>query len=655
MRTYSADFETSVYEGQTTTEVWSSAFVELGTENVIVHGSIEETFRYFVNLNQDVTLYYHNLKFDGSFWLDFLMRDTDYTQAFTELDDTGVHFEAMKRKEMPFGSFLYSITTMGQWYLIRIRTEYGKYIEIRDSLKLLPFSVKQIGQAFKTKHQKLDMEYVGERHKNCTITEEERKYIENDVLVVKEALEMMFEEGHDKLTIGACCLSEFKKISKDSEAGGLFMDDNELDQMMPDLTEYYITDYDLDALTMDEYIRRSYRGGWCYVKKDRQGKMQYNGGVVDVNSLYPSMMHSESGNYYPVGAPHPWKGSAIPEEALKDGRFFFIRFRCRFELKEGFLPFIQIKGSKLYKPTDCLETSDFIDKRGNRSRYYKDKSGTHDTVCTFTMTQVDWYLFHEHYNIFDLEILDGVWFHTMIGIFDSYINKYAEIKKREKGAKRTLAKLFLNNLYGKMAMNTDSSFKYAQWSDEKDKPVFIDVEEHNKKPGYIPIGSAITSYARNFTIRAAQKNYERFCYADTDSIHYVGTKEELIGVPLHSVNFCCWKAESMWDYAKFERQKTYVEHIIEADGEPVEPHLDLKCAGLPERCKQLFIMSMKDYEEYTEKELELYHKQSTVTKEWLVEKRTIDDFKEGLSIPAKLLPVRIHGGIVLQETWFTMR
>ena len=66
------------------------------------------------------------------------------------------------------------------------------FIELRDSLKLLPFSVKRIGESFKTKHKKLEMEYKGFRYAGCEITEEEKKYIANDVLVVKEALEFMF-------------------------------------------------------------------------------------------------------------------------------------------------------------------------------------------------------------------------------------------------------------------------------------------------------------------------------------------------------------------------------------------------------------------------------------------------------------------------------
>ena len=88
---------------------------------------------------------------------------------------------------------------------------------------------------------------------------------------------------------------------------------------------------------------------------------------------------------------------------------------------------------------------------------------------------------------------------------------------------RELAKLFLNNLYGKMASSTDSSFKYA-YLDETGTICYKIVTAHNKKAGYIAIGSAITSYARNFTIRAAQMNYygpnkRGFIYADTDSIH----------------------------------------------------------------------------------------------------------------------------------------
>lgn len=49
-----------------------------------------------------------------------------------------------------------------------------------------------------------------------------------------------------------------------------------------------------------------------------------------------------------------------------------------------------------------------------------------------TLTKTDFILFKEHYNVYDLEIFDGVWFYTAIGIFDDYINKYKR-QKMESG------------------------------------------------------------------------------------------------------------------------------------------------------------------------------------------------------------------------------
>ena len=75
------DFETTVYKGQTDTEVWASACVELFTEDVHIFHSIGEQFDYFKSLNENLVVYYHNLKFDGAFWLSYLLVDLGYKQA----------------------------------------------------------------------------------------------------------------------------------------------------------------------------------------------------------------------------------------------------------------------------------------------------------------------------------------------------------------------------------------------------------------------------------------------------------------------------------------------------------------------------------------------------------------------------------------------
>lgn len=620
---YAADFETTIYKGQQYTEVWSAACVEIGTDDVKIFCSIDEQFNFFNGGDDNVLAYYHNLKFDGEFWLSYLLRVQKYKQALDEDNN----FLPIKR--MPKRSISYSISEMGQWYRIIIKTD-NKIIELRDSLNLLPFTLQRIGKSFKTPHKKLEMEYTGFRYAGCPITDEERKYIANDVLVLKEALEITFEAGHKKLTIGSCCLTEYKQI-----------EGREYERLYPDLTAITIPE-EYGAPNADAYIRKGYRGGWCYLARGKEG-VHYNGVTYDVNSLYPSMMSSESLNRYPVGLPTFWKG-APPDEAKAAGRYYYLRIRCRFRIKPGKLPFIQSKNTLLYKMNQMLETSDIWDKKTQKyySEYINSAGEVVPATMVLTLSCTDWALMQEHYNIYDLEYLDGCYFDTRIGIFDDYIDKYRREKMENKGAKRELAKLFLNNLYGKMATNTNSSYKIARVKEDGTIAYTI-VPANDKKPGYIAVGAAITSYARNFTIRAAQANYygpdqPGFIYADTDSIHLDLPAEQVRGITVHDKNFCCWKKESEWDVGKFVRQKTYVEHT--------EAGYEIKCAGMPQRCKDLFAASMGEIE---------IEPKTPEEAAFLATRRTLDDFDNGLMVPGKLVPKRIPGGVVLTETTYEIR
>ena len=630
---FMGDFETTVYEGQEYTEVWASAVVKFHSDDVKIFHSIDDTFKYLKGYPGHVQIYYHNLKFDGEFWMSYLLSN-GYKPAVKGSYDTD-DLQWKKEKEMKVNEYKYFISDRGQWYYIVIKTNNG-FIEIRDSLKLLPFSVAEIGKGFKTKHQKLEIEYKGFRYSGCTITEEEKEYIKNDVLVVKEALEFLEDEGHEKLTIGSCCFNEFKSRFKRDTFNTLF----------PNIYEYLLDADVYGASNYGQYIRRSYKGGWCYVLPEKQGKTLGKGCVIDVNSLYPSMMHSMSGNKYPIGLPEFWKGNFIPDEALDDNKYFFIRIKSRFYIKDGYLPFIQIKGSWLYKGTENLTTSDIWDIKRKMyfKEYYNEENELVQAIPILTLTMTDYYLFLEHYNVVDFEILDGCYFESTKGIFDGYIDKYRKIKMESTGAKRTESKLFLNSLYGKMATSPDSRFKYGDLNEEGIVEYLIN-EDTGKKPGYIPIGSAITSYARNFTIRAAQKNYHPgkrgFCYADTDSLHCDLNVEELAGVDLDDNDFCKWAYEDSFDKARFLRQKTYVE--VKGD------EYNVKCAGMPKRSKELFLHSIfQDYEgkegEFTDEELKFIKK-----------KRTLNDFKRGLKVPGKLRPKRIPGGVVLVDVDYEIR
>ena len=78
---YACDFETTVYEGQDYTEVWLSGAIELYTDTPHVFGSIDGLFDFFKKQRANIIAYFHNLKFDGSFILDYLLIQEKMKQA----------------------------------------------------------------------------------------------------------------------------------------------------------------------------------------------------------------------------------------------------------------------------------------------------------------------------------------------------------------------------------------------------------------------------------------------------------------------------------------------------------------------------------------------------------------------------------------------
>ena len=142
-RYFMCDFETTVYKGQKYTEVWAAGAVELFTEDCIIVNSIQKLYAYFISLNCNVIAYFHNLKFDGAFWLSFLLQDRKYKQALIKTGAGEYDLTFADDKEMRNKEFKYSISDRGQFYTITIKVN-NHFIIIRDSLKLLPFSVEKM-------------------------------------------------------------------------------------------------------------------------------------------------------------------------------------------------------------------------------------------------------------------------------------------------------------------------------------------------------------------------------------------------------------------------------------------------------------------------------------------------------------------------------
>lgn len=449
--------------------------------------------------------YFHNLKFDGKFLLDRLMRN-----GFTHVPSNG---------RLENGTFKTLISDLGSFYTITVKWENGYTTEFRDSYKKLPMSVDDIPAAFGMDElglSKGELDYTLPRPVGWRITPEEADYLKRDVLIVARAVGQQIANGMDRLTVGSDALREFTRLTgRDG-----------FEKLFPVL-----------STSMDAEIRRAYRGGFTYADPRYSGRRLGAGAVFDVNSLYPSVMFDRP---IPYGEPEYVSGRVQPS-SRKPLTIQAVTFVA--ELKPGHVPCIQIKGMGIFNPTEYLERV--------------------DEPTTLMVTNVDLALMREHY---DLTVLawEGGWrFSAATGIFTEYIEKWMRVKAHSTGGMRTLSKLFLNSLYGKFATNPNVTGRYPVLDPEKNTVALKmgDFEERN--PVYTAAGVFITSYARDVTIRAAQANYDTFAYADTDSLHLVGGGEPA-GIRVHPSDLGAWKREYDFDAAYYIRAKQYFER--ETDG-----------------------------------------------------------------------------------------
>lgn len=553
--TYAADFETTTDVDDC--RVWAWAVCEVGNYDNFRYGVTIDELMGMCKKDKNNILYFHNLKFDGEFILYWLFHNG---------------FKLNNESKLNTNEFSTLISDTGLFYSIEICFKRTKKeivkVKILDSLKILPFSVEKVAQAFNLPISKLSINYQEKREIGHKLTEEEISYIKNDVEIVARAIEILHKQGLTKMTTGANALEEYKKIISKKLFEKWFP---------PPL-------YDSD-------IRQAYKGGFTYLNPKYCGKDIKNGIVLDVNSLYPSVM------YY---SPLPYgEGKYFTGKYINDDNYnlYIQMFRCQFKLKKGYIPTIQLKNNMFFVPTEYLESS----------------KGEYITMC---LTNIDLELFFEHYEVYDIDYISGWKFRSYIGLFKNYIDKWNKIKVQatieKNGAMRSIAKLMLNSLYGKFALNPKIKSKYPFLGDD-DIIHYKIVQEEDRKPIYIPMGVFITSWARYKTITSAQKVYDRFIYADTDSLHLEG-EEIPEGLEISDTELGKWKLESRFTKARFIRQKSYIEEI--------DNKLKITCAGMPESCYKYV---------------------------------TWDNFHKGAEYNGKLKISHTSGGIVLLESPHTLR
>lgn len=573
---YTADFETTT--DPETAHVWSWESCVVGDPDNFCRGIDIESFIEYCSL-EDKIIYFHNLKFDSSYILSYLL-----THGYSWSNK-----RPLKKHE-----FSTLISNMGQFYSVTVC--FGDTTTtFYDSLKLIRLSVEQIAKAYGLTFRKLEIDYDKPRPEGYIPTDEEWEYQHADVAIMSQALHILFAEGLTKITQGSNALWDYKEI----------IGKKNFKRWFPVLPS-----------EIDAFCRKSYKGGATQVHKIFANQDIGCGITLDVNSMYPWAMYEM---FLPFGEPIYYTGKYRQDKLYP---LYIQKLSCSFELKEGYIPTIQLKHSGLFRGTDFLESSD-----GN--------------IVELTLTSVDLKLFLDHYNVYNVSWISGYKFMQSKNMFKEYIDKWYAIKAQatkdgNKGL-RQIAKDMMNSLSGKFGLRPEVQEKIPYY---EDKLKFKLGEVEQRDSIYVPVVSFITSYGRDKALRSAQKNYDRFIYMDTDSLHLAGT-ELPTNLDIDSTKLGWWDLEKVWVRGYFIRAKTYIEEesvsretmesmIKSEKAEPWQFYevdgdtriLNITCAGMPKQCYKYV---------------------------------TYDNFRPSNWFDGKLMPVMTKNGITLVKKVFTIQ
>lgn len=175
---YTADFETTT-DAQDC-RVWACGICDINSLNFFYGNNIEWFFN-FASECPGATFYFHNLKFDGTFILDYLFRHN-------------FKFEPNKKYLHPL-AFSTLISDMNMFYIIEIMFPNGNRISVYDSLKIIPFPVKNVAKTFGLPIQKGEIDYHKPRPVGYCLDDNEVSYLRNDCEIMARALSVLFPRG----------------------------------------------------------------------------------------------------------------------------------------------------------------------------------------------------------------------------------------------------------------------------------------------------------------------------------------------------------------------------------------------------------------------------------------------------------------------------
>lgn len=558
---YVADFETCDSDelSENTLEdgplykqrVWLSGFKNLETLKTEWFNNLDDFMSAILARgdNQNKEYGFHNLKFDGSYIVPWLLNN-GYDSVITK----------PKSKE-----FSVLVTDRNDWYSMTIQVTKRRKVTLWDTAKLFPSKLEYLPQLYFTPTQKVQEPssfYEEVRPVGHVPTQRELSYFENDLQVLAETLNAHID------MVGL----RFKK----TQAGQAFYDFEQ---------SFKAWKLRFPALPneLDEAIRPAYWGGIAHVPSYHAGKDYYNVRVMDINSSYP---HKAAYNKLPYGEcvmewedKHPdmskfWVADVVLEFKLKDYKLPCIPKRS---ITEGLTP----------------DTED-------PDKWLSDSHG----LVRMTLNSIDYVTIHESY---DVTIKKWVkvyhWKQRVHPEITNFIEHNNTIKVENKAqasemedcpekdtllAKAQRAKITNNAFYGKFGEEIVKESK-TPYLDDDTGGVIWEVDNRQElsdgRKKYLPVAIAITAYGRQQLVRLANHLEKEFLYCDTDSAHFlkdggvekVNKAVEAGEVHLHPRELGAWDIEGDYERGRYLRAKCYMEgngseREATVAGLPADPH-----------------------------------------------------------------------------------
>lgn len=450
--------------------------------DIVIYGRKWKEFMYLINKIEKVNRFRNNVKLivwvaNLSFEFQFIRKWIHVTRLFA------------KEERQP------------------LLVEHNGWLQFREALSISGGNLEQLAKDYCTT-QKLvgDLDYSIKRNSCTLLTEKEKSYCENDVVILKEFSEYIFDKyliPNDKvpMTKTGILRDEVKANIEDiKKVNDIMM------QLFPTEKEYRIC------------MNWLFRGGYVHSNVLHTGLILYDVYSYDITSSYPAvMLHNDN---YPVSkfAKKEIKSESELQEMCGKYAVYFI---AEFEnIKNKTLHSIESRN----KIIDYSKDAVFDNGRLVKASYIK-----------VMLTDIDYKIYNMFYQWDEINITFCKYAkrgklpnYLLLTLSEEYTKK-AELKKQDKQetTEYMISKQKVNSFFGMCVTRfhfDNISYENDEWTTTHDFDYLKEVSKQFLSPFW---GIWVTANARYNLLSNLYKIGDDAVYCDTDSIKFLNSDQHI--------------------------------------------------------------------------------------------------------------------------------